>query len=64
MKVLTLKRFVADDGGQDLVEYALLTALIGIAAIATWQVIADRVGIAYAGSNTDVQALAEPADPQ
>lgn len=50
-------RFFQEESGQDIVEYALLTALIGIAAIVTWQVIANQVGVAYSASDTDVQAL-------
>ena len=58
-----LWRFVVDDSGQDVVEYALLTALIGIAAIATWQVVANNVETAYEEADADVQALSEPPNP-
>ena len=58
-------RFFQEESGQDIVEYALLTALIGIAAILTWQVVADNVGVAYSEADTDVQALgAYTPDPQ
>jgi Flp pilus assembly pilin Flp len=46
-----------DDGGQDIVEYALLTAIIGIAAIAIWNELAIRVGIVYTAADTGVQNL-------
>ena len=60
-----VRRFFQDESGQDIVEYALLTALIGIAAILTWQVVADNVGVAYSEADTDVQALgAYTPDPQ
>jgi Flp pilus assembly pilin Flp len=63
--VAGLRRFLEEESGQDIVEYALLTALIGIAAILTWQVVADSVGVAYGQSDTDVQALgAFTPDPQ
>ena len=41
------KRFVSEDSGQDIVEYALLAALVGITAIATWQLVEDGVGTVY-----------------
>ena len=56
VRVLT-ERFLLDDGGQDIVEYALLTAIIGIAAIAIWNELAIRVGIVYTAADTGVQNL-------
>ena len=41
---MVFERLVADESGQDLVEYALLSAVIGIAAILIWQQLAARVG--------------------
>lgn len=52
-----LQRFVRDDSGQDIVEYALLGALIGIAAILTWQQLATTVGVAYGTTDAGVQGL-------
>ena len=52
-----LQRFVRDEGGQDIVEYALLGALIGIAAIVTWQQLATTVGVAYGTADAGVQGL-------
>ena len=43
------QRFICEDTGQDIVEYALLGALIGIAAILTWQQIAASVGVVRRG---------------
>jgi Flp pilus assembly pilin Flp len=50
-------RFLIDDSGQDIVEYALLGALVGIASIVTWQQIATSVGNVYNAANTGVQGL-------
>ena len=36
-----------DESGQDIVEYALLGAVVGIAAILVWQQLADNVGGVY-----------------
>jgi Flp pilus assembly pilin Flp len=44
-----LQRFLADDDGQDVIEYALLAALVGITAILTWQQVEDGVGAFYGG---------------
>ena len=52
-----LQRFVCDESGQDIIEYALLGALIGIAAILTWQQLATTVGIAYGTTDAGVQGL-------
>ena len=52
-----LQRFVRDESGQDIVEYALLGALIGIAAIVTWQQLATTVGAAYGTTDAGVQGL-------
>jgi Flp pilus assembly pilin Flp len=41
------QRLVADESGQDIVEYALLGAVIGIASILIWQQLAATVGEVY-----------------
>lgn len=56
-------RLLGDEAGQDIVEYALLTALIGVAAIVTWQAVANSVESAYLEADADVQDLAPPPDP-
>ena len=43
-----LARFVGDDGGQDLVEYALLAAFIGVAGWAVLLTIPGVIGATYA----------------
>jgi Flp pilus assembly pilin Flp len=44
-----------DDSGQDVIEYALLGAIVGIASIATWKLFATTVGNVYSAADTDVQ---------
>jgi Flp pilus assembly pilin Flp len=41
------QRLVADESGQDIVEYALLGAVIGIASILIWQQLAAAIGEIY-----------------
>ena len=38
-----IQRFIREEDGQDLIEYALLAAFISIAAIATLRLIGPRV---------------------
>jgi Flp pilus assembly pilin Flp len=42
-----LARLAREESGQDIVEYALLGALIGIATILVWQQLAATVGVTY-----------------
>ena len=39
-----LKNFAADDSGQDLIEYALIVMLIGVAAMSGLRVLRNTVG--------------------
>lgn len=48
-------RFGADESGADIVEYALLAALIGIASILVWQQLVATVGAVYTSADTNVQ---------
>ena len=58
MNVTTLlKRFLADESGQDLVEYGLLGALVGIAAILVWQQLVTTVGTTYTSADGQVQQM-------
>jgi Flp pilus assembly pilin Flp len=54
---------ISDDGGQDLIEYALLTALIAIAGILGFQAIGVAINTSYTSWDTTNQNLWEPAPP-
>ena len=54
---------LADDGGQDLIEYALLTAIIGIAGLLVLSTLSAKMGAAYSGWNTAGQNAWEPCPP-
>ena len=54
---------VADERGQDLIEYALLTSAVGVAGIATWPLIAASVGTAYRALDLNTQSIWQPPPP-
>lgn len=62
--VRQLHQFVANERGQDLLEYALLTAGIGLVGVVAWQAIQGGIGTAYTGWDSGVQNIWEPPDPQ
>ena len=58
-----INRLMREECGQDIVEYALLAALIGTVGILTWQSIGAGIGSKYLGWDTGVQGLYSPPDP-
>ena len=52
-----LARFVREDQGQDLIEYALLVTFIGLAGIATLPLIAQAIATAYGSWNTSTNTI-------
>jgi hypothetical protein len=56
-------RFWLDDRGQDLIEYALVTAAVVFATAATWPIIADTIGTTYSALDLNTQGLWEPPPP-
>jgi Flp pilus assembly pilin Flp len=56
-------RFLHDESGQDGIEYALLTAGIGIAGIALWPVIEAQIRTSYQNLDTGTQNLWIPPNP-
>jgi Flp pilus assembly pilin Flp len=53
--ITTWARLRSDESGQDVVEYALLGALIGIASILTWKLLVTTVGTVYGAADSGVQ---------
>ena len=45
--MLTIKRFILEESGQDLVEYALLAALVAIVTIAALRTLGTKVAGFY-----------------
>ena len=52
-----LRQFLFDEGGADLIEYALLAAFIGVCAVAAWIAIPPKIANAYKNWDTTVQTL-------
>ena len=60
----TLLRILREEDGQDLIEYGLLGALIGIVGIVAWTTVGSAIGTTYGGWDTNVQGLsATTPDP-
>ena len=58
-----LRQFDRDDGGQDLLEYALLTGIIAIAGILFFPTIQSSMANAYREWNDNAQAIWEAPPP-
>jgi Flp pilus assembly pilin Flp len=58
-----LKRLCVEDRGQDVIEYALLSAAIGIAGILVWPLITDAMSAAYTLLDGRTQDIWEVPDP-
>ena len=50
-------RFIQDDSGQDLIEYALLSAFIGVSAVVAWTNIPPAIAAAYSNWDSSIQNL-------
>lgn len=55
---------IADDGGQDLIEYALLTAIIGIAGLLALSALSTNMESKYKSRDAAVQNVWQPCPPQ
>jgi Flp pilus assembly pilin Flp len=58
-----LLRLMRDDDGQDIIEYALLTAGIGIVTVTTFPLIETHLHDAYVAIDDETQAIWEVPDP-
>ena len=50
----TVHRLIAEDHGQDMVEYALVAALLGLAAVASMKGLATDIKNAFTSIGTSV----------
>ena len=58
----SIRYFFADDQGQDIVEYALLASIIGVASVLLFPLI-GRMGSAFSNWGSGVQSIWIPKDP-
>jgi Flp pilus assembly pilin Flp len=61
--IKTMLRFAREDDGQDVIEYALLTAGIGIVSVATWPLIEAGIKNTYEALDSDTQDIWEVPNP-
>lgn len=59
-----LARWLADDDGQDLVEYVLLGAAVAFAGLLAMNNFDDVINAVYSSYDGATQAIWEPQDPQ
>lgn len=58
-----MRRLLRDERGQDIIEYVLLTAALGITSIAVWPIISASIGQSYQQLDTNTQDLWVPPNP-
>jgi len=58
-----LVRLVADEAGQDLIEYALLTTTVGFASALAFDLIGSAIANTYGSWETGVNSHWESPDP-
>lgn len=58
-----LARLLADESGQDVVEYALLVAFFGVALAASWSGVVGALQGAYEATSSSVDGLWDPPEP-
>jgi Flp pilus assembly pilin Flp len=63
MKGRFLRGLLRDETGQDLVEYGLLAAIIGIAGVLLFPSIQTAMGVGFQQWGNEVYDLAAPNDP-
>jgi Flp pilus assembly pilin Flp len=56
-------RFIRQDHGQDLIEYALLTAVIGLASVAAYDLISSALFNTYTAWGAAINDLWEAPGP-
>jgi Flp pilus assembly pilin Flp len=58
-----LGRFCREETGQDLIEYAILTAIVTVGSIAVFAAIRTKMSAAYGTWGTEIQDQWSPDDP-
>ena len=63
VRLSTLRRLLADENGQDLIEYALLSGFIGLAGVAVFSGMGGSMQAAYDAWVDNADAAADMPDP-
>jgi pilus assembly protein Flp/PilA len=58
----TFKRLHRDDNGQDLVEYSLILALLGLAQVATMKALANRIASSFTTVGSTLASAVKPGE--
>jgi pilus assembly protein Flp/PilA len=58
-----LTAFLHDESGDDLIEYALLAALVGIVGVLTFNTMSGKMGTAYSNWNSTAKSSWVPCPP-
>jgi Flp pilus assembly pilin Flp len=58
--VRELTRFIVEEDGRDLIEYAILTMVIGMVAVAAFELWSASISGTYSSWNTNVNDLWDP----
>ena len=61
--VTLVTAFLRDERGDDLIEYALLAGLIGLAGVLTFNTLSGKMSNAYTGWNANAQSRWVPDAP-
>ena len=56
-------RLIREDSGQDLIEYALLTAIASVGSLLVFDAIRTKMGTAYINWGAEIQNNWEPSAP-
>ena len=51
-----LKNLASEESGQDLIEYALVAALVGLGAVASMRILANSIGNTFNSVGTSLTA--------
>jgi len=63
MNIRRIRELVADDRGQDLVEYAIASAVVAVGTLVVALAILASMGTRYGAAVTNVQTAWEPCAP-
>ena len=58
-----LRRWLADEEGNDLVEYALLSAIVALGSFVAVNAIGVAINVAYTSWDAATQAIWQPQSP-